>query len=219
MNEITTKETSEIAERLKKRASEIVERPLEEVLVVLVDTSSSMGETVESGYSKLQVVHKAVPLLEGRGHYLEYGLIGFGSQATQIQPFTQSFSSLIFQVEFMQPTGMTAMVPAISLGVDMICSKIQLRPNQPDLKKRMVLLTDGHGNIDDSRLMMVVQKCKEVGVVVDTIGFGRDADEQTLQMISRETGGKYQKADSPLELEAAYQKLNYNQRYLTHNGG
>jgi secreted protein with Ig-like and vWFA domain len=112
---------------------------------------------------------------------------------------------------------MTAMVPAISIGVDMICSKIQLRPGQPDLKKRMVLLTDGHGNIDEDRLMMVVQKCKEVGVVVDTIGFGRDADEQTLQMISRETGGKYQKADSPLELEAAYQKLNYNQRYLTHS--
>jgi Mg-chelatase subunit ChlD len=216
MKELIERESSDLVDRLKKRASQVTERPLEEVCPILVDTSSSMASSAgEGSFSKMQAVHLAIPLLEGRGHYIEYGLVGFGNSATRIQNLTQSFSSVRFQVEFMQPEGMTAMVPAMEEGLRMISERVL----KLTTKKRMVMLTDGCGNEHQERLQQVLLQCKEMGVMVDTIAFGRDADETTLMNISSSTGGKFQRANSPAELEAAYQKLNFNVRYLEHKNG
>ena len=88
---------------------------------------------------------------------------------------------LIAFVRSTEPTGMTALAPALRTAFTMSA-------------RRVVLLSDGLGNVgggaDD-----VVRDAREAirgGVRIDTIGIGADQDPALLGTLARESGGMYQ---------------------------
>lgn len=207
------KRAETMAERLKKRASSLTERSqLAEVCILLIDTSGSMEEAVKSGETKMMVVKRSIPFLEARGSWVGYGVVGFGSSAYPVQSLTTSFQNVMIHVDYLQGEGMTNIPQALRLGREMM-------KDRETEKKRMILLSDGASNCEREKMDGEIQSCVDQQVVVDTLAFGDHADEGLLKSIAERTGGIYQKVDSPLQLQQAYENLNYQVRYLENKNG
>lgn len=201
-----------LAERLKARAANLERRKLEEIAIILIDTSGSMADHCKDGRTKMQAVKASVPYLQARGSYVEYGLVSFDSNAQPIQQPTTNFTAILIQLDVLQPGSATNIPAALNGGLKMFIER-QVE------KKRMILMSDGGNNEEKNMMDQRVSDCVKAGVVVDTIAFGDDADVNLLQMIATRTGGVFQKVDSSLQLEQAYQRLNFQIRYLPHKGG
>jgi len=201
-----------LAERLKARAANIERRKLEEIAIILIDASGSMADHCKSGKTKMQAVKDSVPYLQARGSYVEYGMVSFDSNAQPIQQPTTNFSAILIQLDVLQPGAATNIPSALNEGLKMFMER-QVE------KKRMILMSDGENNEEKFNLDQRVTDCVKAGVVVDTIAFGDNADVSLLQSIATRTGGMFQKVDDPLQLEQAYQKLNFQVRYLEHKNG
>lgn len=205
---------SKRAEMLKRFQQQGVgeKKEMEEACIILLDRSGSMNEASGSE-TKIGAVKKSVPFLSAPGHYINYSLIAFNDFADVIAKPTTGFGNVIAGLDFLMPAGGTCFSSAISLGLSLL--KGEGLKEEPQ-RKRMILLSDGQNNVDREGLWGVVDRCVEEKVVIDTLAFGRDADTQLLQEIARKTGGKYQFVDSPLALEQAYRKLNFNVRWIEH---
>jgi len=198
-----------LAEKLKARASHLEKRKLEEIVIILIDSSGSMGDHCKNGQTKMEAVKQSVPYLQARGSYVEYGMVKFDSHAQPIQHPTTSFSAILIQLDAFQPGASTNIPDALRVGLEMFHER-QVE------KKRMVLLSDGQNMEETNYLDGVVGECVKVGVIVDCISFGENADINLLKSIATRTGGIYQHANSPLALMEAYKSLNYTIRYLDH---
>lgn len=88
---------------------------------------------------------------------------------------------LIGFVRDMTATGSTALVPAMRVAFLMNA-------------RRIVLLSDGLGNVggDSGTLLRDAREAMRGSVRIDTIGLGREQDDELLQALARESGGIYQ---------------------------
>lgn len=201
-----------LAEKLKVRAANLERRKLEEIAIILIDASGSMADRCKNGKIKMQAVKDSVPYLQARGSYVEYGLVSFDSTAHLIQQPTTNFSAILIQLDVLQPGAATNIPAALHEGLKMFIER-QVE------KKRMILMSDGENNEEKHMMDERVSDCVKAGVVVDTIAFGDNADVNLLRSIATRTGGIFQKVDDPLQLEQAYQKLNFQVRYIIHKNG
>lgn len=80
-----------------------------------------------------------------------------------------------------QAVGGTALVPALRAA-------FMLNP------RRIVLLSDGHGNVggNDTNALRDAREAMRGGVRIDTIGIGSGQNRQLLTLLSQESGGLYQ---------------------------
>lgn len=202
-----------LVDRLKAKASTINlnQGTLSEICIILVDTSSSMNESISKGErrSKIEAVRLAIPNLRAMGVRVMYGLAGFGNAASVYQHLTFQFGLILSQGEMLHPEGMTNLTAGLREGLQMISGKFAE-------KKRMILLSDGQANAEVDRIDHYLSLCREGGVIVDTISFGVFADKVRLRDIAQKTGGIFSDADSAEELQKVYARLNYTVRYLEH---
>lgn len=210
--EVTERQTS-LAERLEKQASSLQSHKLEELCIILVDASGSMHDRCEDGHTKLEAVKLALPQLQVFGHRVAYGLVTFSTQATPLQTPTSNFGLIFGQMEGVISGSMTNISSAIRCGMDMFIGKQVVR-------RRMILLSDGQNNEETANLPLLIKQCMEEAIVIDTIAFGKDADEMLLREIAKLTGGVFYSAKAGVkQLAEVYAKLNFNVRYLTHKEG
>lgn len=198
-----------LADTLKARAINVSQGLLSEICIILVDTSSSMNESINknAGRSKIEAVRLAIPNLQARGVKVMYGLVGFGSHASTYQQLTMLFGLILLQGEMLHPEGMTNITAGLREGLEMMVGKIAE-------KKRMIMLSDGYANEETHLIDHKLALCREGGVIVDTIAFGDSADRERLKDIANKTGGVFYEAGSEQQLKDAYAKLNYSVRYL-----
>src|SRR4030043_900428 len=201
-----------LVDKLKARSATLQQREMEEICIILVDTSGSMSAHCKSGDTKLMAVKRSIPYLQAKGSYVGYGLVGFGSTAYPIQPITTSFSSIILHLDHLAVEGQTNIPHAIRLGREMM-------EDRSVEKKRMILMSDGDNNCDKNLMGGEILKSIEEKVVIDTIAFGERADVNLLRSIATRTGGIFQEALTPEQLAGAYGKLNYQVRYLEDKNG
>jgi Mg-chelatase subunit ChlD len=206
-HEIETRKTT-LADKLKARVAQAKATPLEESCVILIDVSGSMGNLME-GMTKLQAVKDAVPNLQARGSYVEYSLVTFSDGTETVQPPTTNFMLIQAYSDRLHTQGGTHIACGLDKGVEILSAS-----SSP--KRRIILLSDGQdsGYSGNTEREHSILQCIEHHIVVDTIAFGEDADRNLLRSISNRTGGKFFEANSPLALRDAYQKLNYQVRYL-----
>ena len=201
-----------LVDKLKAKASTIATQAnINEICIILVDTSSSMFDKVdrESQRSKIEAVRLAIPKLRASGAVVLYGLVGFGDHAQTYQRATAQFGLIMSQGEMLYPEGMTNISAGLKEGLDLLGGRFAE-------KKRMILLSDGQANIEVERIDYYLNLCCEGGVIVDTISFGAQADKQRLKNIASRTGGVYCDAGDEKALQEVYARLNYNVRWIEH---
>jgi Ca-activated chloride channel family protein len=159
---------------------------------LVVDTSGSMeGSKLAAAKGALKAF-----LSQIRGDRDRVGIIEFGSGikdyallAALDDPTRQRLDAMI---DRMEATGGTALIDAAYAGVATLQDE-----NQPDAINAVVVMTDGLEN-ESSRdlyeLQALVRENPSLPIVLFTIGFGDDADEETLTEMARIGGGQYRSA-------------------------
>lgn len=163
-------------------------------LGLVIDTSGSMR-------TKIDPVSKAsLLLIQSSNPEDEVFIIGFNTEATLVEDFTNDIRDLRDSLDNLIVGGGTALYDAIYLAV----KKAQEGHKQ---KKAIVVITDGEDRDSHYKLEEVLEKIREANVQVYTIGF-LDPEEQrglfeglfkksrqkraheVLEKVAEETGGK-----------------------------
>ena len=191
---------------------------------IVLDGSESMAAS-DYNPTRLEAAKKAInSLVEKTANTNNVGVVVFETGAGTISYLTPVKEKTINSISSIQQgTGATAIGDGLSLGIDMVSSIL-------DKKRVIILLSDG---IHNSGLISPEQATQYAilnNVQVHTIGIGSnepvylrddiygepqyaELDEQTLQEISRSTGGMYFKSLDDKTLNQILSELNANLEY------
>ena len=168
---------------------------------LVVDTSGSMeGTKLDRTREALQAFVSQI-----RGDRDQVGLIEFGSDVKRFEPLhpldDRSRRELAEQINRMEADGQTALIDAVWEAY----GDLQ-RTGDTDAINAIVVMTDGKENdsaYDVFDLQDRFEQERTVPVVVFTIAFGSDADEDLLQQIARIGNGQFRRADET-DIEELY---------------
>ena len=104
-------------------------------------------------------------------------------------------------IEKLIPQGGTAMGDGISIATQSLSEN-----TTPDTKKIIVLLSDGESNVGTEPLI-AAGIAKDSNVTIFSVGYGPDADVQTLKAVASMTGGKYYNASTGQDLAATFGEI------------
>lgn len=191
-------------------------------IMLALDVSPSMGinDMRVNGrqITRLAAVKQAAKkfVLDRSGDKI--GLILFGERAYLLTPLTFDKKNLIMRLDD-ATVGLAGRSTSTGDALGLAIKKLQ---NVPAKGRMIVLLTDGASNSGILPPMRAAKIAQEDGIKVYTIGLNSevdprsfsgmflnangmaDLDEDTLQKIAEQTGGKYFRATSPKSLENIY---------------
>ncbi len=173
-------------------------------------SDSSLNVDVNLYLQKLFVAKKAannfVDYNGWKSQYDQMSLVSFSTTALveqQLVKMTDGNKTTIKnKVNALTPSGNTAIGDAITLAKNELISARAT----PDSIRFEVLLSDGQSNTG-SDPMTAAQGAKDNNIKVYTIGFGIDADHNTLNNIAELTGGKYYRADDQNGLSEVFELI------------
>lgn len=169
---------------------------------LVVDTSGSMEEGNKLPRTK-EALRAFVDQIKGDRDQL--GLLEFASGSknfTPLRPLDDTVrSDLLNQIDGMEAIGGTALIDAVYAAANDI-----LAQDDSEAIKALVVMTDGQENestysLDD--LSDLLQSYPDQRLVIFTIAFGSDADENLLQAIANIGDGQFRRADET-DIEELY---------------
>ncbi|EON94001.1 von Willebrand factor type A domain-containing protein [Marinobacter lipolyticus SM19] len=194
-------------------------------LLLAVDISPSMDEQdmiiQGRGINRLQAVKRVVDDFIQRREGDRLGLLLFGTEPYIQAPLTfdlATVSTLLHE----SGIGMAGRATAIGDAIGLAVKRLRDRPQE---QRVVILLTDGANTAGEITPDKATEIAKATGVRIYTIGIGaesmiqrgllgsrqvnpsRDLDEQLLQQMADQTGGKYFRARSLPELELIYENI------------
>lgn len=194
-------------------------------LLLAVDISGSMEAAdmiiEDDAIQRIDAVKFVVTDFIDRRSSDRLGLILFGSQAYLQAPLTfdrETVGTFLQEAQLGFAGQQTAIGDAIGIAV----KRLQARPAS---SRVLILLTDGANTAGEVDPRQAADLAKLADVKIYTVGVGADEmlqrtffgtrkinpsadlDEETLQYISKQTGGQYFRARDPKELIQIYQQL------------
>lgn len=184
--------------------------------VVLLDLSGSMREKIDGSATKLDAARQAAK------EYLhamsvretlslsaptDVVIIGFSESVKTLA--NDCSDSSIDSLDAAQAVGETDMGQALDAAMD------ELAKTPTCASRHILLMSDGastQGQSESEIMNGAVARAKELGVAIDTIGFG-DAGESNagfLQSVSEATGGEYYTATDTYSLRVDFLKSYYS---------
>jgi Ca-activated chloride channel family protein len=169
---------------------------------LVVDTSGSMGG------NKLARTQEALQAFVNqiKGERDRLGLIEFGTGVKSFEPLQplddDRRQTLIRQIDRMEATGDTALLDAVRRAYDSLQDTADT-----EAINAIVAMTDGRENASGSSIGDLEWRFRQEApakVVVFTIAFGNDADEDLLQRIADAGDGQFRRADET-DIEALYE--------------
>ena len=214
--------------RLAKSTTEVKASGVD--IVVAFDLSGSMlSEDFEVKGGRVNRFNMARTVLKGfidQRPNDRIGLVLFASQAFIATPLTLDHDFLRENLDRLEIGMIAEITTAIGDGLGTAVNRLR------DLKaksKIVILMTDGVNNAGKLQPLLAAEAAKSLGVKVYTVGigmrgqapmpdrdiFGRkvyqwkpvDIDENTLQKIADETGGKYYRADNAERFQKIYAEI------------
>lgn len=199
-------------------------------IVVALDMSGSMiSEDFEVRGERVNRFHMAQTVLKGfidKRPNDRIGLVVFATQAYISTPLTLDHDFLQANLDRLEIGAISENSTAIGDGLGTAVNRLR------DLKaksKIVILMTDGVNNAGKLQPLLAAEAAKSLGVKVYSVGigmrgqapmpgrdmFGRkvyqwvpvDVDEDTLQKIADQTGGKYYRADNAEKFRQIYAEI------------
>jgi len=191
-------------------------------IYLVIDVSGSMGTLVVYGGHEQIVVRDDSPIVFAKQAAIEFvdafqldessnhriGLAIFHGAlhndipiAKIIVELDNNSKNLKEGIDTLYPGGATAM------GEGILISTQSLSENtRPDTKKIIVLLSDGMSNAGLTPLT-ADEMAKDNDITIFSVGYGSDADVQTLKAVASMTGGKYYNASTGQDLAATFGEI------------
>lgn len=177
-------------------------------LVLAIDTSGSMAqsgfdslERFKSKYdSAIELTHR---FIQNR-HDDNLGLVVFGSFAYIASPLTYDLEGLSQMLHLMSDVGIAGDSTAIG---EAIVQSIEALKHSRTQNKVIVLLSDGVHNAGSISPKDAVDRAKKSGIVIYTIGIGKEYDRELMRLIAQKSGGKSFEAKSAKDLEVVFEKI------------
>ncbi len=184
---------------------------LEKVTSILVlDRSGSMEMSAEKSdkESKLQALQAAAKGFVDTVRYTEEELIRtsilqFSDSVSNPINFTNNKDVLNSVIDQLQAKGETALFDATYAGIEALSAE------NPPGRKAVIALTDGIDNSSRRREKEIIDRAKQEGIRLYTLGFGPKGQlaEDVLQRMADQTGGKYYHASNKEDLMKIFENL------------
>lgn len=179
-------------------------------LILAIDASGSMAESGFDTKDRLQTKFNTTLSLSQdfikKRSDDNMGIVIFGTFAYTASPLTYDLESLSYLLE-MTNVGLAG--ESTSIG-DAIMQSIRTLSYGEAKNKAIILLTDGYHNAGRTSPKEAVEKAKNLGIKVYTIGIGKksDYDVALLETIARQSGAKNYTASSAKALLDIYEEIN-----------
>ena len=189
--------------------------PIASSLLLLVDTSGSMGSEVGGGNSqaKIEVAKQAAVAALGRAARsgsVEVAVLAFSGDCAdpvpQYQDFTTDVDKLAVFINSLEPDGGTPMADALLFANRFMDSHGRAGPSN----RMIMLLADGQNDCGDIRQAMASLQAGGTIFRHETVGFGITPNSQAsqdLRDIATQTGGAYHHAVDAAQLEDVFMEF------------
>lgn len=173
-------------------------------LALLVDTSGSVQERF--AFEKHAATKFIEKMLNGAS---DLGFIaGFSEKTTVTQDFTGQQAELGKGIEKLANGGGTALYDAVSFA----CEKLAAYPEDQQVARVLVILSDGEDNSSNGTLKRSIRAAELSGVAIYTIstkeGLGDKSDaDRVLEILAERSGGDAIFPDNILTLGKSFDKL------------
>jgi uncharacterized protein YegL len=173
---------------------------IERDVVLVVDRSGSMEGT------KFRDLISAIKTFTETLHETpvdEYvGLASYSEYASTDVPLTANLQRINNGVRSLKLGGWTSISRGIAAGAQIMRGG----RNAKFVERTMIVMTDGrHNRGPDPR--GIARRLSDQGITIQTITFGRDADERRMAEIAKIGGGRHYHADNGLELKEIYREI------------
>ncbi len=179
-------------------------------LILAIDASGSMAQSgfhvIDRMKTKYEITTELSKDFIAKRFDDNMGVVLFGTFAYTASPLTYDLESLSYLLE-MTNVGLAG--ESTALG-DAIMQSIRTLSYGEAKNKAIILLTDGYHNAGQHSPKEAVQKAKELGIKIYTIGIGKksDYDVSLLETIAKESGAKNYAASSAKALSRVYEEIN-----------
>ena len=178
-------------------------------LILAIDASGSMAQSGFDKQEQFKTKYETTLMLSEdfikKRHDDNMGLVIFGTFAYTASPLTYDLEALNY---LLQMTTVAIAGESTAIG-DAIMQSIRTLNFGEAKEKVIVLLSDGYHNAGEHSPQQAVERAKELGIKIYTIGIGKksDYDVALLQTIAKETNAKSFSASSTDELKKVYTKI------------
>jgi len=176
-------------------------------LALVLDRSGSMSDA-----GKIDYLKRAAKLAVDRlGEDDTLSIVEYDDQITLMQPARRvgNTSEIKSLIDALEPRGSTNLTGGMMRGVEEAHAALQGPANRPGTITRVVLMSDGLANTgitDPAEIARLVRGAKGDGVRVSAIGLGRDFDENLMQAIAENGGGRYYYVEQPTQIARIFQQ-------------
>ncbi|MBM4298905.1 MAG: VWA domain-containing protein [Deltaproteobacteria bacterium] len=213
-------------------------------LVFLLDTSPSMRAGDIQPSRLVQALDVMGSFVRTKLAQDRIGLISFAGNSTIVSYLTEDANNILYYIDYLKGDGTinhgTNIGRGLRNGLTVVNKEAEITPEAARHKKVFVLLSDGEDN--GAELNAALAEVKQQGIKVHTLGVGsRDGapipigyegerpiyleddqgnriisrfDEHTLQWIAENTGGKFYRSYSGMELEKTFAEIVLSEREI-----